>query len=142
MTPIKSLQLDHWPSADRLALERAYDSRDIFDDAPAPDHSGATRSLLQYAYSRYLGFLIGSNPDDLETPAVARITMDKVGRFVAHLRSDVRTTTAAHYIASLASAARLMFPETDWSWLTAIGRRLLAQSQPLDRFQHLVPGPQ
>ena len=49
-------------------------------------------------------------------------------------------TTVAHVVTHLCFAARLVDGARDWSWLRAIGSRLAAQSQPLDRFDHLVPG--
>ena len=49
-------------------------------------------------------------------------------------------TTVAHVVGNLHVAARLIAPERDWAWLACLTARLAARAEPLNRFDHLVPG--
>jgi integrase len=59
--------------------------------------------------------------------------------YIDHLTLDMRPTSVAITVQHLCHAARLIAPDRDWYWLSAIKARLLARARPQDRFHRLVP---
>ena len=141
MRKLKHLPWDQLPMADIEAFAKAYEPGDIFEDTAGPGAHLAegTRKMIQTAYRRWLGFLAEHYPDDLLKPPADRITTDRVRAFIEQLSAEIRATSVANAVDSLCYAARLIAPERNWQWLTALKRRLAARAQPEDRFDRLVP---
>ena len=138
---LKHLPVKDWPEADRLAFDRAYVSGDIFDEDAGPGShlAGGSRRMIQTAYRRWLGFIARHHPNELGMSPNDRLNPVLVRSFVENLQSEVRSTTVAQTIRSLYAAAQIIAPGEDWGWLGALGARLQDRSQPLDRFERLVP---
>jgi integrase len=140
----KHLPENRWPAADREAFAAAFLSGDIFEDTGGPGQhlAEASRRTIRSSYGRWLGYLHRFHPDDLGRPPADRITRDRVRDYRGHLQSEVRFTSVGMAAQNLCYAARLIAPERDWEWLARTRTRLLAQANPLDRFDRLVPGRQ
>jgi integrase len=141
MRKLKHLPVDQWPEADVEAFAKAYEPGDIFDETAGPGAHLAegTRNSIRTAYRRWLGFIKEHHPHDLLEPPADRIRPDRVRPFIKHLQVEVRATTVANVVANLHYAARLIAPDSDWSWLASLKTRLAARATPIDRFSQLVP---
>lgn len=141
MRTLKHLPLDQWPEADHAAFEIAYASGDLFDETGGPGaHLAAgTRKTIQTAYRRWLGFLRDKHPEDLLLTPAGRITPLGVRAFIERISAEVGATSLAMAIDNLYYAARLIAPDENWRWLSALRSRLLARAEPEDRFERLVP---
>jgi integrase len=134
------LPVPAWPDADRVALQRAFEPRDLFDERSGGGAHLAvsTRQGIIYAYRRWLGFLAIVFHDTLALPLAERVNPERVKAFVEHFGPSVRVISVALVVEKLHSALRLIAPETDWHWLKAIANRLRAGARPIDRFDRLV----
>ena len=141
MAAIWHLPFDQWPIADREALAVAFAPGDILDGTAGPGAHLAegTRKKIVSGYRRWLGFLKCTHPDDLEIQPSHRITRDRVREYVETLQVELSSTSVAMSIDELQYAARLMYPDNEWEWLRSLKSRLMARSQPEDRFERLVP---
>lgn len=138
---LKHLPVSLWPVADTDGFEKADLPGDIFDETAGPGAHLAegTRRMIRTAYRRWLGYLSAHYPGELASSPAARITPQRVRTFVDCLQTEVRDTTVAHVVLNLYYAARLVQPESDWSWLRAVGSRLAVRARPQNRFGQLVP---
>jgi integrase/recombinase XerD len=141
MRLLKHLPEYQWPAADRTVFEAAFKPGDLFDDTGGPGAHLAegTRRFIRFAYRRWLGFLHAHHPDDLVRAPADRISHERVRDFIDHLAMDMRPTSVAIAVKRLCDAARLIGPDRDWQWLSAIKARLAARARPQDRFHRLVP---
>jgi hypothetical protein len=142
MRRLKHLPVELWPEADHEVFRIAYAPGDIFDETAGPGSHLAqgTRRWVQFGYRRWLGFLDANHPADLLMLPADRIARDRVRDFIDHLSTEVSPATVGNATHSLYSAARLIAPARDWTWLASIRTRLLARAKPQDRFDRLVPG--
>lgn len=138
---LKHLPEADWPREDHLLFQKAFAGGDILDDdVGAGAHlSERTRRTIRFGWRRFLGFLAAAHPEDLQLPAPDRITPVRVRAYIEHLTADMNATSVAMTATQLYNAARLIAPDRDWSWLTALKRRLHARARPQDRFERLVP---
>jgi len=81
-------------------------------------------------WRRFLGFLASTEATALEIAPAERLTIERVRRFVDHLRQTNTPYSVACQIDALYGAARVMMPEKDWSWLRAAKTRLFVAAGP------------
>ncbi|MEP9386161.1 hypothetical protein [Mesorhizobium sp. KR9-304] len=137
--PLKHLPKDQWPSGDRLRFELARQPRDIFDEsAPSCSNwSEGTWRRVETPYRRWLGFLALEFPADLLLPAEKRIIPERVKGFVEHLVETIRDTSIVINLEGLLMAARLLAPDDDFDWLSALKNRLAIRARPMERLSKL-----
>ena len=128
-TSKKHLHFSAWHDEDRALWHAAFKEGDVFDDdSRGAQLAPATKIGLQTAYARFLGFLAAHDPERLQLRARTRLDRDAIRTYVGHLRQSCRETSIASTLHMLRQALRLMFPETDWSWLNTIAKRVEAKA--------------
>jgi integrase/recombinase XerD len=133
------LSPDRWPLADRAAREKAFERGDIFDESGAAAHlAEATKSGLDYTYGCFLGFIRTEEPRLLDRSPAERTTPEIIARYVAYLRKTCRDTTVASDLHKLRQMLTILSPDTDWSWLLRITKRIQYKAKPLPRVNSLV----
>src|SRR5215218_2384291 len=81
-----SLRVEHWPAADREAWSALFTTGDLFDETgPGAHLAHRTRTSLENACGRWLGFLAHAEPRGLKEAVGARITRERIGAFARHL---------------------------------------------------------
>jgi integrase len=78
------------------------------------------------AWRRWLGFLTLYESAALVLAPLERITPERVRRYTRHLAETNTAYSVACQFDTFYSAARTVFPQTDWSWLRKIKARLFA----------------
>lgn len=120
-----------WPEDDRLAWAAALRPGDALDPGgPASRWAPTTRALAIAGYSRWLAWLDRTGELDPTLPPARQVTPRRVREFVAALRKANAPNTVLFRIQSLAQAAGALAPETDWTWLWDLARRLRATALP------------
>jgi integrase/recombinase XerD len=127
----KHLHFSRWPEKDRALWADAFEHRDIFEERRGGAHlAAATKIGLRTAYARFLGFLASEDPERLSIAPEARVDRESIKAFVKHLRQSCRDTSVVSTLHMLRFALGLICPETDWSWLKTIAKRIAAQASP------------
>ena len=122
--PRLHLPFAHWPEADRRLWDRAVTSDDPFAEAAGGRLAKATQHSYLFAWRRFLGFLSINEPTALEVAPSARVTPDRIRKFVTHLAETNTPRSVANAMNMVYLAARMMMPERDWSWLKDVKTRL------------------
>jgi integrase len=112
-----------WPATDRLLWEHAFGQDDPFAEIRLAQ---ASRDRCMWSWRRFLGFLANNEPEALEIAPAERLTLGRVKPLVTHLATTNAPNSVAAVIEGLYTAARVMMPDRDWSWLRAIKLRLHA----------------
>jgi len=130
-TPKKHLHFSVWPAEDQALWAAAFADGDFFDEELRGAHlAAATKIGLRTAYARFLGFLASDDPERLRLTPEARVDRDSIKAFVKHLRQSCRDTSVASLLHKLRLALGLISPETDWSWLKTVAKRIDARAIP------------
>ena len=124
------LPLSKWPEPDKLALEAAFSKRDIFERGPAAHFAPASRNTLINAYGRWTGFLNSCDPLALLNDPVARLTNDRLFRYLDHLSETVGSVGKCMYLAGLRLAIGVMYPGKAAPALDALVKRLKHEARP------------
>lgn len=123
--------IEHWPSADRAAWERARQPGDFLDaDGAATDWRPASVRSALGAYGRWLAFLHDHAMLDPEHEPADRLTDTAIRAYIAVLRVCCASTTVATYLGVLGMMIQAMVPERDWAWLWRVQSRLQRQARP------------
>jgi integrase/recombinase XerD len=104
------------------------DSDDPFADMAGIRLAEASRHNYLFVWRRFLGFLALHEITAMELDPTERLTPERVRAFVDHLRATNTPRSVAIQIHMLYSAARLMMPEWDWTWLKTVKKRLAAMA--------------
>lgn len=112
-----------WPAADRLLWAQRFGNDDPFADVRL---AKATQDRCLWAWRRFLGFLGSTEPEALEIAPPERLTMERAKLFVAHVSETNAPNSVASIAEALYTAARVMMPDLDWTWLRTIKSRLHA----------------
>jgi integrase len=127
----KCLPIALWPLADRSAWEAALCPRDPFDDAGiATRWSAATRRKTASGYGRFLFWLREGGELDVTADPAARITRERLTRYLDDLRSANRGHTVHNRIQELGDAMRALARDHDWSFIQRAAARLRANTVP------------
>ena len=135
---IKVSDLD-WPAEDQRRWEAAFTIADRFDESSCGAHlAPATRKARRESYGRFLGFISVMHPNRLTAPPEARIDRRIVAEYVSWRRRSGEVMSLAADLGHLRDALKLICPNTDWSWLLTIIKRIAATTQRRAGKYHLV----
>ena len=141
MSRVSKLMLPfaNWPAEDQGRWEEAFKTGDRFDDNGRGAHLAAsTRQVQRESYARFLGFITANHQYLLTRPPDARIDRPIVAEYVAWRRRSCGEMSVAIALDHLRGALRLICPDTDWSWLLTITKRIAATAPRKARQYHLV----
>src|SRR5215210_4186646 len=125
-----SLRVENWPAADRDAWRALFTTGDLFDETgPGAHLAPRTRTSLENAYGRWLGFLARTEPNGLDQALGARVTRERIMAFAQHLAETNIATAVAGQLRSMRGALRLLAPDQDWAWLLTIAKRIEARAE-------------
>jgi integrase/recombinase XerD len=133
------LSFADWPAADRGRWEAAFKIADRFDESSYGAHlAPATRKARRESYGRFLGFISAIHPNRLTAPPEARIDRSIVAEYADWRRRSGEVASLAADLGHLHDALKLICPNTDWSWLLAIIKRMAATAPRSAGKYHLV----
>jgi integrase len=135
----RSLPIDLWPKADRLAWESACQPPNRLKRGGAAGHlKPITRDDLARRYGYFLNFLSrrGSLPAD--NPAAEHVTPGNVDAYVTELKQRVGSVTVYGSIYKLRRTSQLIAPGRDFAWLTEIENDLALTMRPRSKSARLV----
>jgi integrase len=136
----RTLYIDEWPEADRLACQ----------DACRPTHrlkkGGAASPLapvsqkeIAIRYGQFLGFLRAAGRLEMNAAAAAQVTPANVEEYMADLANrKVSSVTAWNCIYKLRRSAQLLSPKTEFEWLAEIEKDLALVMEPRSKLDRLV----
>jgi integrase/recombinase XerD len=138
--PIASLPEAAWPAADRAAWAAARAPGGFLGDAGLAAHwAGVTAARTMEAYGVWAGWLAAAGELDPAAPPAARITPERLARYVAALAGYLAPVSVERRITLLGEAVRVMCPDEDTSWLRRVAGRLKARALPSrDKASRLV----
>jgi integrase/recombinase XerD len=133
------LSFADWPAEDQGRWEAAFKTADRFDESGPGAHLAATtRKARRESYGRFLGFISTMHRNLLDSPPEARIDRRIVAEYVVWPRRSCGDMTIAIDLAHLHDAVKLISPNTDWSWLLTISKRIFATAPRKAGKYHLV----
>ena len=133
------LSFADWPAEDRGRWEAAFKIADRFDESSYGAHlAPATRKARRESYGRFLGFISAIHPNRLTAPPEARIDRSIVAEYVDWRRRSSEVTSLAADLGHLRDALKLICPNTDWSWLATIIKRIAVTAPRSAGKYHLV----
>ncbi len=136
---VRSLPLDRWPEADRVAWATACRPAQRLKRGGGASHMREiTRWDLVRRYGYFLDYLQRSEGLADRGEAAAHVTPDRVEGFLAELGARVSSVTVYGSIYKLRRAAQLLAPGRDFSWLSEIEKDLALVIQPKSKFDRLV----
>jgi integrase len=129
-----------WPEDDRTRWEAAFKiGTNPFDDCgPAAHLAEATRLTLLSAYARFLAFLSAEHSSLLARAPAARLDRKIIEAYVRWQPASCGSVTITNYLRHFQNTLRYICPGEDWSWLSAIIKRIAAQAKPKLEKHHLV----
>jgi integrase/recombinase XerD len=129
---IKNVPICDWPECDRKAWNTALEPGSILDKPGALSHLGThSVTALRYSYGRWLRYLLCQNLFDPNHSGIELLSSDLLRSYITALRSSLAPISVACSVGLLGRLAPLFQPETDWSFLQAIGRQLYRNAQPV-----------
>src|SRR3712207_9370153 len=107
-----SLRVGDWPAADRAAWSALFTTGNLFDETgPGAHLASRTRTSLENAYGRWLGFLARAEPEALGEAPGARVTRARVTFFAQHLAETNIGRSVAGRLRHLRDALRYLAQE-------------------------------
>ena len=141
LTPRKgrALPLQLWPQADRNAWNAACRPGSRLKPGGRAGHlRPVTREDHAEQYAYFIGFLERNGLLEMDGPAAANVTADKVDAYLADLKSRMSAMTVHSRICRLRRAANYMAPGRDFGWLAEIAKDLALVARPRSKFDRLV----
>lgn len=133
------LRFADWPAEDQTRWQAAFKTGDPFDESGRGAHlQESTRIMWQESYARYLGFLSAQHRNLITRAPEARIDRKLVSEYVTWRRRSCGDMTIAIDLDHLRGALKLISPDTDWSWLLTIIKRIAATAPRKAGQYHLV----
>jgi len=134
-TPMmRALPLAEWPTVDRELWNAALRPGDLLEDGGSrADHAPSSNQKVVKGYSCWLGWLAHGGLLDVEEPPASRISPARVGAYLELLQESNSTGSIINRLEDLYTAARIMEPDRNWSWIRAIVARLNARHIPTSR---------
>ena len=128
-----------WPAEDQNRWEAAFKSGDRFDESGRGAHlAPSTRKARQGSYGRFLRFLSANHHHLLSLPPEERIDPRLVAEYVSWRRTLCGDISIAIDLGFLCGALQFICPDTDFSWLLTITRRVAATAPQKPTKYHLV----
>jgi integrase len=138
-TPARSLPLEYWPEADRIAWNAACQPAKRLKPGGATGHlKPVTRDDHARHYGDFLGFLKRGGLLQLDGPPAANVIPEKVDAYLAELKGRVASTTMHGSICRIRRTAQYIAPGRDFTWLSEIGKDLALVMRPRSKFDRLV----
>jgi len=125
-----ALKVEEWPSDDKIRWSNAFAEGDIFEAGKGAHLAPSTKKAWENEYGTWLGFLQRSDTEALDEPLAARVTRDRIVRHCEDLAQTNSVLSISARLEKLRHALRLLSPETDWTWLLVINRRISAKAVP------------
>lgn len=120
-----SLNVDEWPSRDRLAWQEAVADWSAFDTRPRAGHlAESTKIVICQAYGRWLGFLERSERCALELAPGARLTLDRLKAFSIHLSETNTPASVANVLRMASQVLKIIDPLADLTILNRTVKRI------------------
>jgi hypothetical protein len=136
---IRSLPLDQWPSADRLAWQQASEPGAKWRrGGPASRLKRITRDDLQRRYGYFLEALRERGALEPEARAAERVTPEDVRRYIERVRPGWTSVTLARSVYKLRRMAGILAPGSNFGWLNEIANDLDLVAYPKDRFDRVI----
>ena len=136
---VRSLSLDHWPSADCAAWEAACRPSVRFKRGGAASHfRPVTQRELSKRYGLFLSFLKRSGKLELNAAAGALVISDHVQEYVTELQARTSSVNVYSSIQKLRRMVQLIAPGYELDWLIAIERQLFSEMRPRSRWHRVV----
>src|SRR5262249_21714406 len=133
------LSLANWPTEDRNRWEAEFESGDHFDEGGRGTHlATATRQSRQESYGGYLRFLSANHNNLPALPPEARIDQRLVAEYVSWRRTSCGEISVATDLGFLRGALQLICPDTEFSWLLTITKKIAATAPRKAGKYHLV----
>jgi len=135
------LPVSAWPAADQQAWQHSQRPGGLFDNSsPAAQWSDASRRKIASGYGRWLHWLQHSGQYDPALLAGQHVTPARVRAYLRDLESSCAPMTVLCRVQELRDAMRVLAPQMDWSWLTALYQTLRMRGIPSrDKRQRLQP---
>jgi len=137
------MKVAHWPSADReLWVAACQPARFLGRVRPASTWSKSRRRIVEQAYGQWLGWLDGEGLLDPDEAPCARVTPERIDRFIAELQERIAPWSVAMMLGAMKRILDVIAPSAGWTWLGQICADLKFVAKPSrNRFAHLVaPG--
>lgn len=143
MSEKKRLYLPYaaWTPADRARWVAAFTpGTDPFDDdRGAGAHlAERTRLALQYSYAKFLVFLLACHEELLTRDPAERVDRKIIEEYVKWQPKTCGDVTIGNYLYHLWYALKYICPDSDWSWLLDISKRIAARGKRKIPKHHLV----
>lgn len=125
-----SLKVEGWPSDDKTRWRNAFAEGDIFEAGKGAHLAPSTKRAWENEYGTWLGFLKRSDTGALDEPLAARVTRERIIDHCEVLAQTNSVLSISGRLEKLRHALRLLSPETDWTWLHVIIKRISAKAVP------------
>ena len=135
----RSLKIEQWPPSDQAGWAQALRPSERLKRGGAGARlAKVSRDDYANRYGLYLDFLHRTGRLDMAESAATLVTQDNVAKFVRELQARVRSGTVLNSVSKLSRAARLIAPQTDFSWLIEIEKDLALVVIPRSKAGRLV----
>jgi integrase len=133
------LPFAEWPTEDKVLWGEAFKPGDIFEEKNnGADLAVATRKALEVSYAEFLRFIASRHQSLLNLRPEDRLNRQIISEFVAWFRRSRSDSAIAISLHHLRLALRRISPDTDWSWLLIIAKRIRAQAPRKAKKHHLA----
>jgi integrase/recombinase XerD len=130
----RCLKVQAWPEDDRRLWEAACRPSDVLDPEPGglrANHAIMSNRKAEKGYGRWLTFLQIAEPETLAEPPAARITQERVRRYVDGLLGlGNNTATVIARLRELGEVARVIGPDKSWRFINVLEGRIRARHRP------------
>jgi hypothetical protein len=138
-SPVRSLPLELWPSADRAAWAAACRPSVRLKCGGSASHMRpVTQKILRKRCGYFFDFLARSKRLDLGADAGAQVTPENVEPYVEELKQRVSSVTVYGSIQKLRRITQLVAPNPDLAWLMEIERELFSEMRPKSKWDRVV----
>jgi integrase len=136
----RTLYVDEWPEADRLAWQEACRPTHRLKKGGSASHLAAvSQEDIARRYGLFLGFLKLNGRLDRNAAAAAQVTPANIEAYMGNLAvRKVSSVTAWICIYRVRRAAQLLSPGADFNWLADIEKDLAFVMEPRSKFDRLV----
>ncbi len=136
---VRSLPIDLWPIADRVAWAEACRPSVRLKRGGAASHMrSVTHTILAKRCGYFFDFLSRSGRLEMSATAGAQVTPDNVEAYVAELKSRVSSVTVYGRVQKLRRFIQLVAPDRDLGWLIEIERELFSEMRPRSKWGRVL----
>jgi integrase len=134
-------KLHEWPEQEQTLWQAAVLPGDLFeDDGARARYSDFSNRAVVEGYGRWLGWLDRQGLLNSRLSPGERITPSRVRAYIADLEKANSTQSVLNRLQHLRTAAQVMAPNHDWSWINRFASMIRARHRPArPKLQRLVP---